>query len=64
MKYTDGSNPYRAEIINENLKELKKDAYAICKLSGAKKEIKTINIDEDELRLLLAFYEGKEIIIN
>ena len=59
MKYKDGSNPYRAKIIKENLEELKKDTYAICKLKGAKEEIKTINIDEDELRLLLAFYEGK-----
>lgn len=64
MKYRDGSNPYRAEIIKQNLDALKKDAYAIAKLSGATSSIKTINIDDQELQLLLAFYEGKEILIN
>ncbi len=64
MKYREGSNPYRAEIVRQNLEALRKDTYSIAKLIGATSSIKTINIDDQELELLLAFYEGKEIFIN
>ena len=59
-----GCNPYRAGIIKENLEAMKKDGYAIARLHGATDNINIINIDEPELEILLAFYEGKEIIIK
>lgn len=67
MKYGNsivGNNPYRAGIIKENLDAMQKDRYAIARLHGATDNINVINIDETELEILLAYYEGKEIIIN
>ncbi len=66
MKYGNsivGTNPYRAEVIKQNLEWMAKDKYYIARLVGDN-GVKAINIDEAELKLLLAFYEGKEITIH
>ena len=63
-KIESGANLYRMNVIEENLKALDKDEYAIAKLTGAKEGIKTINLDKEELEILLAYYKGQEISIR
>lgn len=50
-------NPYRVNIITENLEKKAKSSYYTVRLKGD--EGKAININTNALRLLRAYYEGK-----
>ena len=55
-------NTYRERIIKEMLRLLENNEYEIPKLSNG--HFNSINIEKDELKLLIAYYQGKEIEIK
>jgi hypothetical protein len=49
---------YKVSILMEMLRGMKQDDYYLCKLKGD--DTKSINLDEDAIRLLIEYYSKPE----
>lgn len=64
-KKTNTKDPYKANVIRENLAKMAADAYYLVRLKGDAG--KAINLDEEVLKILQSYYEGgaiKETILT
>lgn len=45
---------YKVALLNQMLREMKKDEYYLCRLKGD--DTKAINLDENAIKLLIEYY--------
>ena len=61
-KYNSDFDWYHVSILRECLEDMKQDEYCITRVKGDK--TKAINLDMSAIKILIAYSEGKTIIVE